>query len=367
MPQIHLQEITHNSLQRIALSFEKNDQIISLLKSNFKDARWSQTHRCWHIEKNNQALKTLLSTFKGVAYVDYRALTSKPKLIQRTIVLNEEAILKMKQFEQFLTSKRFAESTVKTYLGAMRVFLNFYKDVPISSLNNQHIIKFNNDYILGKRLSNSYQNQTVNAIKKFFLIVENRNINIDTIHRPQKEQKLPNVLSKEEVKAILDAPKNIKHKVMLSLIYACGLRRSELINLKPLDVDSKRNLLIIRQSKGNKDRVIPLSEKIIEMLREYYKAYRPKVWLFEGQKKGEQYSPTSLQNILKQALNHAKINKPITLHWLRHSFATHLLENGTDLRYIQEILGHKSSKTTEIYTHVSTKNLQNIKSPFDDL
>lgn len=154
---------------------------------------------------------------------------------------------------------------------------------------------------------------------------------------------------------------------MLSLIYACGLRRSELLNLKLCHVDSKRKLLIIRRSKGRKDRVAPISEKIIELLREYYKAYRPKEWLFEGQKVGFKYSETSLEKVLKQSLQKAKIDKPVTLHWLRHSFATHLLESGTDLRYIQEILGHKSSRTTEIYTHVSTKSLQNIKSPFDDL
>jgi len=192
-------------------------------------------------------------------------------------------------------------------------------------------------------------------------------MDIEAIHRPKKERKLPSVISKEEIKAILEAPRNTKHKVMLSLIYACGLRRSELIHLKPLDVDSKRKLLIVRQSKGNKDRVVPLSEKIIEMLREYYKVYRPKEWLFEGRFEGDQYSTTSLQKILKQALRYANINKPVTLHWLRHSYATHLLENGTDVRFIQEIFGHKSSKTTEIYTHVSTKSLQNIKSPYDDL
>jgi integrase/recombinase XerD len=178
---------------------------------------------------------------------------------------------------------------------------------------------------------------------------------------------LPNVLSKEEAAAILKAPKNVKHKAMLSLIYACGLRRSELLHLKPTDVDSKRNLLIIRNAKGYKDRVTPLSEKIIVLLREYYKEYKPKYWLFEGQKSGEAYSETSLQEVLKATIEKAGIKKPVTLHWLRHSYATHLLENGTDLRYIQELLGHKSSKTTEIYTHVSVKSIQKIKSPFDDL
>jgi integrase/recombinase XerD len=175
------------------------------------------------------------------------------------------------------------------------------------------------------------------------------------------------VLSKEEVKQILNAHKNIKHRAMLSLIYACGLRRSELLNLKIPDVDSKRGLLIIRQAKGKKDRVAPLSERIVGLLREYYRQEQPVDYLFEGQEKGKAYSAKSLESVLKQALRKAKITKPVTLHWLRHSYATHLLENGTDLRYIQELLGHKSSKTTEIYTHVSTKSLQKIKSPFDDL
>ena len=154
---------------------------------------------------------------------------------------------------------------------------------------------------------------------------------------------------------------------MLSLIYRCRLRRSELLNLKPHDIDSKRGIIIIRQAKGKKDRIAPLSDKILQMLRNYYKAFNPKDYLFEGQNKGVPYDERSLQQVLKQALIKAKITKPVSLHWLRHSYATHLLESGTDLRYIQELLGHKSSKTTEIYTHVSTREIQKIKSPFDDL
>lgn len=154
---------------------------------------------------------------------------------------------------------------------------------------------------------------------------------------------------------------------MLSLIYACGLRRSELLNLTLKDIQSDRNLLFIRQSKGKKDRVVPISNKLIEMLRDYYKAFKPKTWLFEGQFPNIKYSKKSLENVLKQSLSKANITKKVSLHWLRHSYATHLLENGTDLRYIQELLGHSSSRTTEIYTHVSTRNLQQIRSPFDDL
>lgn len=174
-------------------------------------------------------------------------------------------------------------------------------------------------------------------------------------------------MSKEEVKLILEAHGNIKHKAMLSLIYSCGLRRSELLNLKLKDIDSKRGLVIIRKGKGRKDRVTPLSEKVLILLRDYFKAHQPKEWLFEGQSGIGQYDGTSLGSVLKQALEKAKINKPVTLHWLRHSYATHLLEAGTDLRYIQEILGHSRSTTTEIYTHVSTKSIQKVISPFDTL
>lgn len=168
-------------------------------------------------------------------------------------------------------------------------------------------------------------------------------------------------MSKEEVKAILVAPKNIKHQAMLSLINACGLRRSEFLNLTLKEIQSDRNLLLIKQAKGKKDRGIPISNNVIELLRVYYKERKPKTWLFEGQFPNTQYSAKSLESVLKQSLSKAKIGKPVSLHWLRHSYATHLLENGTDLRYIQELLGHRNSKTTEIYTHVSTSFIKMIK------
>ena len=191
-------------------------------------------------------------------------------------------------------------------------------------------------------------------------------MDVELIHRPRREKVLPNVLSKEEIKAILDAPYNLKHRAMLAMIYSCGLRRGELLSLTKFDIDSKRMVVIIRMAKGKKDRIVPLSPKILRLLRDYYKSYTPKEFLFEGQGGGK-YSEKSLENVFKQSLFKANNKKPVTLHWLRHSYATHLLESGTDLRYIQDLLGHKSSKTTEIYTHVSTKNIQNIRSPFDDL
>lgn len=276
-------------------------------------------------------------------------------------------IQQLEAFKSFMNYRRYSKNTIKTYSDALQSFFKFNATENIEELTIEHLIKFNNEHILKNNYSASYQNQVINAIKLFYRNRFNRTMEVDFIQRPRREKRLPNVLSKAEVKSILEAPINLKHRAMLSLIYACGLRRSELLNLTLKDILSDRHLIFIQQSKGKKDRMLPVSDKLICMLREYYRAYKPKTWLFEGQIPGEQYSERSLQLVLNQALNKAKIKKPVTLHWLRHSYATHLLENGTDLRYIQELLGHSSSKTTEIYTHVSTHSIQKIKSPFDDL
>ena len=340
-------QIIHKGQKRIAVYFENNAELTARFKK-LQGAQWSTSLKVWHLPDTEEYRKQF-------------------KITSNQTILSDEIILKIEKFIQLLRSKRYSDNTIKTYSDALKIFLQFYSDKPLSEITNEDIISFNNQYIFKNGLSASYQNQIVNAAKLFFREIENTKLNPELIHRPKRTKALPNVLSKEEIKAILEALGNIKHRAMLSLIYSCGLRRSELLNLKPTDIDSKRNIVIIRQSKGRKDRIVPLSEKILEMLREYYKSYKPQIWLFEGQNKGERYSEQSLQSVLKQALEKCKINKLVTLHWLRHSYATHLLESGTDLRYIQELLGHNSSKTTEIYTHVSTKSLQNIKSPFDDL
>lgn len=340
--------LLHKGTSRIAVYFEKNPTLIARIKT-FEDARWSASKRYWHLpdtEANRLHFKIPLA---------------------QTLLPNTEGIAAIETFKRYLFSKRYSPNTIDTYSDALKSFLTFCNTKTIKEITNEDVIAYNNDYILKKKFSTSYQNQVVNAIKLFFKIVKETAIEIDKIHRPKREKVLPNVLSKEEIKAILEAPKNIKHKAMLSMIYSCGLRRSELLNLKPNDIDSKRNVVQIRQSKGKKDRITPLSPKILELLRNYYKEYSPKTYLFEGQEKNTQYSPRSLEEVLKKSIKLATIKKPVTLHWLRHSYATHLLESGTDLRYIQELLGHNSSKTTEIYTHVSTKNIQQIKSPFDDL
>lgn len=338
--------IRHKGQDRIAIYFEKKNELIARIKK-LPGVRWSATLIAWHLPDTDEYRQRF-----GLA----------PRFIQ-----NPDHAVKMEAFVHWMRSKRLSESTVKIYSDAVKTFLAFYNDKAIEEIDNQDLIRFNNEYILKKGLSSTYQNQIVNGVKKFYTTIAHRKMDVTLIHRPKPEKTLPNVLSKEEIKMILEAHTNIKHKAMLCMIYSCGLRCGELLALKPIHIDSKRGIVIIKQAKGKKDRIAPLSEKILDMLRIYYKAYKPNTFLFEGQTAGTPYDERSLQQVLKQALIKAKITKPATLHWLRHSYATHLLEAGTDLRYIQELLGHNSSKTTEIYTHVSTREIQKIKSPFDDL
>jgi integrase/recombinase XerD len=372
IPVIELSRQRYHKGYVVALKFDYNRELINKVKE-IPGCSWSRTMKSWYLPDEPQIIKQLLDHFKGIAWIDYSALkTSKPEQIpqKKPVLLPEISahdLILIDSFKKWMEHKRYSPSTIKTYTGCLQIFIRFLKPKDIADAGNEDVIRFTNDYVLANKLSASYQNQAVNAIKLVFREIIKSRIAIDEIERPRRAHPLPNVLSKEEVKAILQAPANIKHKAMLSLIYACGLRRSELLNLKLTDVDSKRGLLIIRQAKGKKDRVAPLPEKIIVLLREYYIAFKPVTWLFDGQTKGEKYTATSLQEVLKAATKKAGINKRVSLHWLRHSYATHLLESGVDLRYIQEILGHKSSRTTEIYTHVSNKNLQKIKSPFEEL
>jgi integrase/recombinase XerD len=375
MEKVKIKQAIHNQNNIVLFEFRQDEKLIKMFKEQIQQFKWNQELKTWTTPYYSSLKKELFQLLRGKYWLDYSGMEIKVPLdnlkIQHHLPelspLTKEHKIHLEKFNYYLLSKRYSPSTIKTYTETVSTFLRFFSSKPISEINHTDLIVFNNQYILQKNLSNSFQNQVVNGVKLFFQIVENKQLIVELIHRPRREKKLPNVLSKEEVKAILEAPKNIKHKAMLSLIYACGLRRSELLNLTLKDILSDRNLLIIRQAKGKKDRVVPISSKLIELLRSYYKLWKPKTWLFEGQVENTKYSEKSLENVLKQSLTKAKIGKPVSLHWLRHSYATHLLENGTDLRYIQELLGHNSSRTTEIYTHVSTRNIQLIRSPFDDL
>lgn len=357
----------------LVIQLEKDVELIEILKKNFAEVKWDPARLRWELPYNPKLKGLFFTAYKGKAWVDYSQLVAEVTKINQKPVqsrfdpLSPHHQEKINAFVVFLQNQRYSPSTIKTYTETLGVFFKFHSKKETHELRNEDLAEFINTYVIQLGHSYSYQNQFINAIKLFFGKVEQRNIVVAQIQRPRTENKLPNVLSKQEVKMILESLQNTKHKTMLCMIYACGLRRGELLKLKPQDILSDRMLLHIKQAKGKKDRIVPLSEKLVGMLRDYYKGYKPKVWLFEGQKVGDAYSERSLELVFKHALKQAGIRKPATLHWLRHSYATHLLENGTDLRYIQELLGHKSSKTTEIYTHVSTLSIQKIKSPFDDL
>ena len=336
--------------------------------------------KCWQMPRADFNLSLFFNNFSELAWIDYSGLKENQANINPEPIKNQQFVIEIKsrllaeetqaqihKFREWMQQKRYSPNTIKTYSEAINTFFEYFHQKSVLEITNADLTDFNHNYIIKYSYSAAYQNQGINGVKLFFTFSRSLKFEVEQAERPRREHKLPNVLSKQEVATVINAPTNLKHKTMLSLIYACGLRRSELLSLKPGNIESKRHLLIILNAKGKKDRVVPISDKVIVMLREYYKVYKPKVWLFEGRKAAEQYSEVSLQKVLKKALATSKITKPVSLHWLRHSYATHLLEAGTDLRYIQELLGHKSSKTTEIYTHVSEKSLQRIKSPFDDL
>lgn len=269
-------------------------------------------------------------------------------------------------FEQKLKLQRYSPNSIKNYTSAVRSFLKVALkrfDNP-GQLSEDEIEK----YVLWKiekhNISSSYQRLIVASIDKFYQLVLNRNLQVRHLYPSRKEHRLPKYVTVTEVKRMLASVTNLKHGCIIKLLYGCGLRLSELLHLKISDIDSELMLVHIRNSKGNKDRAVMLSPVLLGDLRNYFKAYNPKVYLFEGQS-GGMYSEKSVQTVVKAAATKASIQKTVTPHILRHSFATHLLENGTDIRYIQQLLGHSSIKTTEIYTHITDVAKSKIKSPLD--
>lgn len=263
-----------------------------------------------------------------------------------------------------LTVSRYSRSTHDSYLYMFREFLRYVYPKPLHQLHQWDILQFQNHLVKDKKVSRSYQNQSINAIKYYLEQVLGHDRQLFDLDRPKKTQRLPIVLSIAEVQSILKSTSNLKHKTMLTTMYSSGLRVGELLNLKIGDIDSQSMRIWVKEGKGVKDRISILSPLLLDLLRAYFRQYRPKDYLFEGP--GEKpYSASSVRRILTRAVQKAGIKKTVKTHTLRHSFATHLLENGTNLRYIQALLGHTSAKTTEIYTHVTTQKLDEIKSPLD--
>jgi len=272
----------------------------------------------------------------------------------------------IKQFQYYLESQRYSKSTQSSYIGFISSFLGYFNNQKSFGISLADIHRYNSQVIIRSGYSVSYQRQFIGALKLFYGHVLHCSFDIQDLERPQKEKRLPEVLNKQEIKAILRNTRNIKHRGILSTIYSAGLRIGELLNLRLRDIDANRMLLRVEMSKGRKDRYIKLSQANLVLLREYYKKYRPKYYLFEGVG-GNQYSSGSIRKILARACYKSSIKKRVTPHTLRHSYATHMLELGVDLRYVQAMLGHSKPETTMIYTHISTAKIQNLANPFDEL
>jgi len=358
--------VINNTNRTLRMYFKFNTEISKQLKQ-IPMCVWNSDKHCWEIpysERFLEEIKLIAANFAlNFMYHEEKKLKLMPRKskydIQNYRTCPQSFIKKLQEL-------RYSKNTVDVYTDMFEEFINYYEATEIDDITEPMIMDFLLYLVNTRHVSTSYQNQSINAVKFYYERVMGGKRKIYMINRPREEQYLPEVLSQEEIVNIFNATQNLKHKAILMTTYSAGLRISEVINLKIKDIDSNRMQIRVEQAKGKKDRYTILGNKALEILRLYVAEYKPKIWMFEG-KVGEQYAARTIQEILKKSVEKTNIKKRVTVHTLRHSFATHLLEAGTDLRYIQSLLGHANSKTTEIYTHITTKGFDQIKSPLDNL
>lgn len=335
--------------------------------------KWDPKNKWWTVPYSEQFLEEIKTKIKDFGMVmKFEEEEIKGGVVAKVSPLDIPNYRKCpEEYVHKLEERRYSEGTIKAYVPLFEEFINFFSNISLEELGEKEVMEFSRYLVTERKVSSSHQNQAINSIKFYFEKVRGGERKFYHVDRPIREKILPEVLSEEEVSAILKATKNLKHKAILMTIYSAGLRIAELTKLKIKDIDSKRMQIRVEQAKGKKDRYTILSQRTLEILRLYIKQEKPHEYLFEGQKSTKEfpvkYSTTSISAILNKALNNVGIKKNVTVHTLRHSFATHLLERGTDLRYIQSLLGHESPKTTQIYTHITTKGFDQIKSPLDGL
>lgn len=372
-PKIILKPNFHREMNVVQVIFPYNE-VINIQLRNFKALRYSATMKSWYFPEANFTLEKFVNVLKPIANIDYSKLDipepvehDRRKTIRKVSVarLNELQEAAIKKTREHLVLKNYSKSTVKVYLSLLREYFVYHSNKNPLDITEEDI----KDYLLyqleERCVAISTQNQVINAIKFYYEKVEKLERKTYYVERPMKPFQLPKVLSFQEVQLILESTGNLKHEAILATLYAGGLRIGELINLHITDIMRDHRRILIRGGKGRKDRLTLLSDKLLNLLREYVREYRPQSWLFEGSQPGSQYSDTSVRAILKNAAKKAGIRKNVNPHMLRHSFATHMMERGTDIRLIQNLLGHGSLKTTEIYTHISGDAIDRLKSPFD--
>lgn len=347
--------------------------------------KWCGEKGFWYIPLNRERYEAAQAFFKDKLHLDSSLLRRyleqrkavAPLLKKETVSkqraqlfvnfpLSSENLTAFQKFQQLLVLKGYSPNTLRTYTNEFHLLLRLLNGVDVATLEKRHVMSYLLWLIKKKGYSEQHVHTAVNALKFYFEQVEGRTREFYDLPRPKKPAKLPSVLAEEEVIDLIKKTKNLKHKALLMTSYSAGLRVSELIGLTIRDVDSKRMMLLVRAGKGKKDRMVPLSKRLLDTLRQYFRQYRPKVYLFETEK-GQAYDTRYAQAVLKQAKERAGIYKRGSIHLLRHSYATHLLEGGTDIRYIQAFLGHNSLQTTMRYTHVSRLKIESIQSPLDKL
>lgn len=365
---------THKGENRIKVCFEHNADWNKRMKQ-VPGAKWSASMRCWHIpdtEENRISCKISLDEPRKTLAKD----TIKPaatKTIQyikkNSATISAANSLHLTLCIQALQLKVYSTSTIRTYKNELQAFFDMLRHTDAGSLSPQRIKDYLQYCYSTLKLSENSIHSRINALKFFYEQVLHREKLFWDIPRPKKPLQLPGFFSQDEISAIIKSVNNLKHKTMLMLAYGAGLRISEVINIKINNIDSSRMCILIQQAKGKKDRIVTLSPVLLVMLREYYKKYQPspKGFLFEGQYRGEPYSSRSLQLVMETAKKKAGILKKGSIHALRHSFATHLLDKGTDVTMIMKLLGHNDLKTTLRYLHVSNRDLLHVLSPLDDL
>lgn len=355
---IILTRLHHKGQACISITGKFDNKILHAIKA-IPGRLFSITYRCWYLPYNEANLELLQSTLRRVTdvsiqnemkWTDAPSPGYEPKVPER--------------FHELLLTRGYTEATQRNYEAQLLLFIRFISPRAIEQVTEEDIHRYLLHLVKDKKASLSTQNQAINAIKFYVEQVRHGDRKTYHVERPRKAWKLPEVLSKQEVKALLQCTGNIKHHCILLLLYSAGLRLSELLNLKWQDIDYGRKVVHVKCGKGKKDRITLLSEICYVALMEYRDKYGPVSWIFEGSYKNK-YSSRSVNNIIKKYAEKARITKQISAHTLRHSFATHLLEQGTDLRYIQALLGHESSKTTERYTHMTTAGFEKLISPLD--
>ena len=383
MQTIVLKPFHHRGEECIGIYFTHCSTLTSIIKKQ-PNAKWSQSKGCWYVACNRIQYERLLTDCREEAIIDNRLLkiylqqrkaivpANKPVIAAGTAnlilqyPLSENNLRALVALRNMLLVKAYSKNTLRSYCNEFHQLLRLLDKREVNDLTRDQIMSYLLWLMEKQGHSETKVHTTVNVIKFYFEHVLGRDKEFYDLPRPKKPFKLPSVLAAEEVIRLIQKLPNLKHKAILMTGYAAGMRVSEIINLQIADIDSMRMMIHIHAAKGKKDRMVPLSKKLLDTLREYYLLYKPKQYLFENPSGGK-YSVRSAQQILHNAKVHAGITKKGSIHMLRHSYATHLMEAGTDIRIIQELLGHNSIRTTMLYTHVSKKDLGRIESPLDKL